>query len=169
VPEFHPDRILRALQDHGVRFVLIGGLAATIHGSPLVTTDVDITPERGRANLDRLSEALKELNARIRTDATPEGLVFDHDGESLAAANTWNLTTAAGDLDVTFVPAGTSGYTDLRRDAIEVDVLGLSILVASLADVIRSKEAAGRLKDLAALPTLRRMLEAEEDERRGGA
>ena len=82
-PEFRPDRILRVLEQHDVRFVLIGGLAATAHGSPQVTNDVDITPERSRENLHRLSAALKELGARIRTAAEPEGFPFDHDAESL--------------------------------------------------------------------------------------
>jgi hypothetical protein len=165
--ELDPRPILEALERHGVRYVVIGGLAATLHGSPLVTTDVDVTPDRARDNLDRLSAALKDLGARIRTDAAPEGLVFDHNGESLAAADIWNLTTTAGDLDITFVPAGTRGYADLRTGAVEIHVLGLTIPVASLADVVRSKEAAGREKDARSLPTLRRLLEAEEDERRG--
>jgi hypothetical protein len=163
---FDPERILKTLERHRVRYVLIGGLAATFHGSPLVTTDVDVTPERARDNLDRLSAALKDLDARIRTDAMEGGLAFDHGGESLGASNTWNLTTAAGDLDITFSPAGTDGYSDLRRGAREIDALGLSIPVASLADVIRSKEAAGREKDERSLPTLRRLLEAEENEGR---
>ena len=142
--------------------MVIGGLAATFHGSPLVTNDVDITPERTRENLDRLSAALKDLEARIRTDSAPEGLAFDHNGASLAAANIWNLTTSAGDFDITFVPAGTGGYSDLRVGAIDLDVLGLTIPVAALADMVRSKEAAGREKDARTLPTLRRMLDAEE-------
>jgi len=158
---YDPGRILTALARHGVRYVLIGGLAATFHGSPLVTTDVDVTPERARDNLDRLSAALTELEARIRMDAVPEGLPFDHTGESLGAADIWNLTTAAGDLDITFVPAGTNGYADLRRDVREIDALGVKVPVASLADIVRSKEAAGREKDARSLPTLRRLLEAE--------
>lgn len=162
---FEPRLILETLERHGVHYVLIGGLAATFYGSPLVTTDVDITPERGRANLKHLSEALKELNARIRTDAVPEGLPFDHDAESLAAADIWNLTSIAGDLDITFVPSGTTGYSDLRTGARDIGALGLTIPTASLADVVRSKEAAGREKDQRSLPTLRRLLEAEEDER----
>jgi len=158
---YDPGRILTALARHGVRYVLIGGLAATFHGSPLVTTDVDVTPERARDNLDRLSAALTELEARISMDAVPEGLPFDHTGESLGAADIWNLTTAAGDLDITFVPAGTNGYADLRRDVREIDALGVKVPVASLADIVRSKEAAGREKDARSLPTLRRLLEAE--------
>jgi hypothetical protein len=64
----------------------------------------------------------------------------------------WNLTTDAGDLDLRFVPAGTRGFEDLVRDAVRVDITGITLRVASLADVIRSKEAAGREKDRAALP-----------------
>ena len=71
--ELDPKTILEALDHHRVRYVLVGGLAATFHGSPLVTTDVDITPERARDNLERLSAALKDLGARIRTDAVRRG------------------------------------------------------------------------------------------------
>ena len=159
---FDPQRILETLNHHEVRYVLIGGLAATFQGSPLVTTDVDIMPERARDNLDRLSAALKDLDARVRTDAVPEGIPFDHDGESLGAADIWNLKTVAGDLDITFVPAGTNGYPDLRKDVREIEVMGVRVPVASLADIVRSKEAAGREKDQRSLPTLRRLLEAEE-------
>ena len=70
----------------------------------------------------------------------------------------WNLTTDAGDLDLSFVPAGTRGFDDLVRDSIRIDIAGTAMQVASLADVIRSKEAADREKDRAALPLLRRLL-----------
>ena len=76
-----------------------------------------------------------------------------------------NLTTRFGDLDLTFEPAGTHGYEDLCRDAIEIRVRGTRIVVAALADVIRSKEAAGREKDRLTLPTLRRLLARSEPER----
>jgi hypothetical protein len=155
---FAPDRLLATLAGHGVDFVVIGGLAATIHGSTLVTFDVDVTPRRSRDNLARLSEALTELGARIRDDAGGPGVLFNHDAASLADAQMWNLTTDAGDLDLTFAPAGTRGFQDLARDAVRVDIAGVTLLVASLADVIRSKEAAGREKDRAALPLLRKLL-----------
>jgi hypothetical protein len=165
-PEFRPDRILRVLREHEIEFVLIGGLAATAHGSPLVTRDVDITPSRSRDNLVRLSAALKELGARIRTSDVPDGIPFDHDAESLERIQVLNLVTEAGDLDVSFTPTGTAGFGDLHRGAILMRPFGIPTDVASLADVVRSKEAANRVKDQAALPTLRRLLEAEEDERR---
>lgn len=158
-PELAPERILGALAEHGVRYVLVGGFAAVIHGSPYVTTDVDVVPAVSEANLQRLSDALRALQARVWTQGEPEGVPFDHDGKSLAEARVWNLVTDAGRLDLTFVPSGTSGYEDLARDAVHLTVLGVETDVASLADVIRSKEAAGREKDRVVLPVLRRLLE----------
>ena len=151
-------RILEVLHRNKVAYILIGGLAAVYHGSPFPTEDADITPEMDRRNLDKLAAALRELNARIRTDSEPSGLPFRCDGEALAAAQTWNLTTDAGDLDVTFKPSGTRGYRDLRRDATQAQLYGVSVRIASLSDVIRSKQAANRPKDQRMLPTLREML-----------
>jgi hypothetical protein len=157
--EFRPQEILRVLEKHGVEYVVIGGIAATLHGSPHVTTDLDITPSRGRKNLERLSAALRELNARIRVEGEPGGFPFSHNWESLQRMDMLNLVTDEGDLDISFAPAGTRGYDDLRRDAVQIEVMGVRTTVASLADVVRSKEAAGRPKDLLTLPTLRRMLD----------
>lgn len=151
-------RLLAVLDRHQVRYVLIGGLAAVYHGSPFPTEDADITPATGADNLQRLSAALSELEARIRTESVPDGLRFAHDANSLAAASIWNLTTTAGDLDISFTPSGTAGYGDLTREAESVDLYGLVVRVASLADVIRSKQAANRPKDQRVLPTLRRIL-----------
>lgn len=155
---FEPEPLLRVLRRHGVDFILIGGLAAIFHGSPMLTHDCDITPARARENLGRLSSALTELDARVRARMLDEPLEFDHDADSLGAVQMWNLSTAHGGLDISFTPSGTTGYDDLRRDASEVTFRGLRLQVASLADVIRSKEAAGRDKDRRALPVLREIL-----------
>jgi len=159
--KFSPTEILEVLNKCRVRYLVIGGLAATIHGSPHVTFDVDVTPERSADNLAQLSLALTELEARVRTEGEPEGLKFDHNADSLGRADIWNLATNAGDLDITFVPSGTGGYDDLKRDAAKIEVLGVQLKVSSLADVVRSKEAADRPKDRLTLPTLRRLLEQE--------
>jgi len=156
---FDPEAILRALEQHGVDYVLIGGLAASLHGSPHVTTDVDITPARDWKNLERLSTALEEMDARIRTEGEPDGLAFDRSPERLSNSSILNLTTQHGDLDLTFVPSGTRGYDDLRRRAVEIQIHETRVVVAALGDVIRSKEAAGRDKDRLTLPTLRWLLE----------
>jgi hypothetical protein len=161
-PGFEPQRILDALSRHSVRYVLIGGFAAVIHGSPYVTTDVDVVPDTTRENLDRLSAALREMHARVWTSGEPGGFEFHHDGESLARANVCNLVTDHGRLDLTLRPSGTTGFEDLARDAVHLTILGADVDVASLADVVRSKEAAGREKDRLVLPVLRRILEEGE-------
>jgi hypothetical protein len=155
-----PLEILRVLEHHGVRYVLIGAAAARLAGAPVVTEGIDVTPATDRANLERLAAALQELDARLRSAADPDGVPFPVDAELLASADMWTLTTTAGDLDVCFTPSGTRGYSDLRREATRERLgRGLDVVVASLRDVIRSKEAAGRDKDLAQLPLLHRTLE----------
>ena len=91
---------------------------------------------------------------------------FAHDADSLAAVEVWKLTTWYGDLDIALTPAGTYGYEDLRREAIEVDLRGTKVLLASLADIVRSKGAAGRDKDRRALPVLRKLLAKQTRARR---
>lgn len=160
-PLLDPAPMLRALHDRGVRFVVIGGFASLFHGSAHVTFDLDITPERSSENLARLSDALRDIGARVRAEGLDEPLPFHHDAHSLGAVEVWNLRTPHGDLDISFCPSGTAGYDDLHRDALGTTVLGIEVEVASLADVIRSKEAAGRPKDQLTLPTLRRLLEEQ--------
>lgn len=156
---FQPAEILGALERHGVRYVVIGGLAATLHGSPVTTTDADICPARDRDNLGRLANALNELQARIRSADVPGGLLFACDAAFLSRIEVaLNLTTRFGDLDISIVPSGTNGFEDLNQEAVSISLMGHAVTVASLEDVIRSKEAANRPKDQAALPTLRLLL-----------
>jgi hypothetical protein len=161
VTEFDPDRLLQVLHRHEVRYVLIGGLAAALRGSATPTFDVDITPAAGATNLARLSAALTELGARIRVDGIPEGLPFSHDATSLAQMTTLNLITHFGDLDIAFDPLGVADYSQWENDATLVTVLGVPVQVASLDDIIRSKEAAGRDKDRLQLPILRALLQRQ--------
>jgi len=147
------------LDRHGVRYVLIGGLAAVLHGSPLPTLDVDICPSPEQPNLERLAAALQEMDARLRTPDTPEGVRFPCDAGFLGNMQLLNLVTRFGDLDLALRPSGTEGFSDLSRRAVAVNVRGLRVAVASLEDVIRSKEAANRPKDQRALPVLRQLQE----------
>jgi hypothetical protein len=163
-----PVRILAVLERHGVEYVLIGGVAANVHGYPLPTEDVDVTPASDAANLERLAGALREVGARLRVAGEPEGVPFSVDAAALGRAEIWTLVTDVGDLDVVVLPDGTQGYQDLRRDATREELAeGLTVQVASLADVIRSKEAAGRPKDRAQMPALRETLERRR-RREGG-
>ena len=164
-PMLQAEPIMEVLARHRVRFVVIGGVAAILHGSPFATRDADITPAMDRENLERLGGALRELQARLRTpDEGGAELPFDPVAEQLGRGQVWNLTTPLGDLDLCFLPAGTTGYDDLLRDADTMELGSVRVRVASLADVIRSKEAAGRKKDRQVLPTLRKLL-ARQDER----
>ncbi|MGH7745661.1 MAG: hypothetical protein ACREQ5_12865 [Candidatus Dormibacteria bacterium] len=126
-----------------------------------MTLDVDIVPRRTRANLDKLSAALREIDARVYV-TSDQALEFDHDARSLDAAAIWNLATRFGGLDITFVPSGTQGYSDLAHRAEALDLGGVTVRVAALEDIVRSKEAAGREKDNVVLPALRRLLELDE-------
>lgn len=165
MPDFVPEKIAEVLDRHGVACVYIGGFAAYLYGSNLLTTDVDIVPETSAENFARLSAALTELGAKVRAEGV-DPLPFSHDAGSLAAVHVWNLTTDYGDLDITVQPSGTQGYADLHGGSRSASLDGVTIELASLADIVRSKEAAGRDKDRRALPVLRELLARQIRERR---
>jgi hypothetical protein len=154
-----PERLIRTLAEHQVDYVLIGGLAAVLHGSPAMTNDADIVPSRGPSNLERLAAALRSLDARLRVVDDPDGIPFEPHPALLASMAMLNLTTAAGDLDIAFHPAALDDYDALVRASVRYRIAGHRIRVASLADIIRSKEAADRPKDRATLPLLHALAE----------
>jgi len=152
---FDPVEICAVLVEEGVDFVILGGFAAVIHGSSLPTEDIDLIPSREWENLERLARALKRLEAKIRTsgEAVPAPL----DAAFIKnMPHMLNLVTKYGDLDLTFTPAGLlKGYEEWRARARVAQLReGLSVVVASLDDIIASKVAANRPKDHRALPYL---------------
>jgi hypothetical protein len=166
---YRPGELLEVLERHNVRYIVIGGLAAELRGSPYITRDVDVTPSRDRANLGRLASALRELNAQLRVVGVDGPVEFPLDQHSFDWGTTWTFVTDHGYLDIAPLPDGTQGYEDLRRNATHERIAdGLEVQVASLADVIRSKEAAGREKDRAVLPVLRQVLERSHSIDRDG-
>lgn len=158
VAPFDPERLVRVLAKHHVRYVLIGALAARLQGFPRLTAGADITPDRSRDNLEHLAAALRELDARVYTESVPAGLPFECSADALSRALLWNLTTDAGRLDVAFVPSGTEGFADLSRDAVRFEVFGVELFAASLSDIVRSKVAADRPQDRQDVVVLREML-----------
>jgi predicted nucleotidyltransferase len=161
-PAFDPERALSVLNDHGVRYVVIGGIAAAAHGSPMLTSDLDVCYARDDSNLRALANALVALNARLR-DA-PQGLPFQLDHLTLRHGDHFTFVTDAGDLDVLATPAGTAGYDQLVSDASAIELGGnLEVRIASLDLLIRMKVAAGRPKDLFALETLRAIRDEAND------
>ncbi len=142
---YDPVRALSTLIEHGVSFVLIGGLAGRAHGSPTVTNDLDLCYDRSAENLARLAEALKVLSARLR--GAPEGLPFLLDSETLKRGDHFTFLTDAGPLDILGTPSGSSGFDELMRTASEMDFDGLKVWVAALDDLIEMKTSAGLPKD----------------------
>lgn len=150
---FDPAAIVETLDRHGVRYVLIGGVAARLHGSPILTEDVDVTPERSVENLGRLAAALAELDARPAAPGAPEGLAVPLDADTFSSP-VMSFVTTAGVVDVVLDAVGVGGHARLDREAVSYEVRGVRVRVASLDDVIRSKRAAARPKDRAHLETL---------------
>jgi len=146
--KFSAEEIFAALERHGVDYVAIGGIAANAHGSRRVTLDVDIVPKPEAPNYERLGAALDELDAPETAVDSDFRELDPRDSFDLARAAVLKLPTAAGDLDVVNSAIGGPPYEDLRERAIEVEVRGTRIRVASLDDLIAMKRAAGRPRDL---------------------
>ncbi len=159
---FDPLRAIRTLRANGVRFVLIGGFAGRLLGSPTVTNDLDICYARDQENLERLASALKELHATLR--GAPAGLPFRLDARTLAAGDHFTFSTDAGAMDILGTPSGSHGFDELSRASLGLDLDGLTVQVASLDDLIRMKLAARRPKDLIDVEVLGAL--REEIERR---
>lgn len=153
--------LLGALSDHGVRFVLVGGLAAQAYGATRVTKDADICPDWGAENLSRLATALTALNARLKIgEGSIETLALQIDARTIRGLEIGAWRTVAGDVDILLgIPADSlselARFEHLAPNATELLIDSLRILVASLDDIIRSKEAADRPKDREALRELR--------------
>lgn len=157
-PELSDDHVTAVCQiliDHGVEFVIIGGMAARLHNTGHATIDIDICPSTNDANLSNLTHALRELGAQLRVEGNPDGVPFDPHPDTLRQVTTMTLTTEYGPLDLCFAPAGfPDGYASLSEHASIIVVGAAGLPVASLDDVVTSKRAAGRPKDIVALPPL---------------
>lgn len=148
---FEPDRILRTLAEHGVRYVLVGGIAATLRGSPSMTYDIDVAPDLSPDNLDRLMAALRELGA-VRYTEPDEDVAPPRTDEMTARVE--QFASPIGYIDVLRELRAIGGYDRLIGHAELIEVAGTEVAVAALDDIIASKEAAGRPKDLSQLPAL---------------
>jgi hypothetical protein len=143
---FDAGAIIRVLQRHDVQFVLIGGIASQLRGSPTITQDLDICYARDKTNLERLAAALHQLNAKLR--GVKEDVPFRLDARALLNGDSFTFTTDFGAFDCLATPSGTGGYSDLKQAAEAIPVgSGRAVWVCSIDDLIRMKRAAGRAKD----------------------
>jgi hypothetical protein len=152
--------LLHALQRGEVEFVVIGGFAATLHGSARLTRDLDVVYGRSRENIARLARALESLQPYLR--GAPPGLPFRWDEPTIRMGLNFTLTTTSGPLDVLGEVAGGGGFDELAATSVEGEVFGMRVKVVDLATLIRLKRAAGRPKDFEAIAELEALLEERE-------
>ena len=154
------DKLLPALAQGGVEFILVGGVAGTIHGAARVTYDVHVVYARNSANFKRLIETLKPLAPYLR--GAPPGLPFEWDEKTIRNGLNFTLTTMLGDLDLLGEVAGGGGYRDLLPHTFEVEAFGVEFKCVDLLTLIKLKRAAGRPKDLESLAELQALLEEQK-------
>lgn len=152
--------LLRTLVQHDVRFIIVGGLAATVHGSARLTQAIDVVYDRSDDNITRVVDALSGLNPYLR--GAPPGLPFEWSTETLRRGLNFTLSTSAGAIDLLGeIPGGPTHY-ELVRHTIEIELFGTSCRCLDLPTLIRTKRAAGRPKDLEAIAELEILLEGAD-------
>ena len=159
---FDPIQILETLHAHGVKFVIIGGIAGRLWGSTSVTNDLDICYARDPDNLTALAATLVDLKAKLR--GVDRDLPFKTNAKTLKMGDSFTFTTRAGSFDILGNPAGSRGYDGLVRTATMMDIGSMKVAVASIDDLLLMKRAAGRPKDLIEVEVLAAL--REEIERR---
>lgn len=169
-PSLDVERVLEVLERHGVRYLLVGGVAGQLYGATRATYDLDVVARRERSNLDRAAAALRERGAFMRvgglSDAEARELPMILDGASLEAMEVSTWRTDAGDVDVLANLRNSSGerldFDELNNAAREVRVGRIVVRLAGLADIIEAKRFADRDKDRDALPELERIQDEDE-------
>ncbi len=144
--------LIEVLARGRVEFVIIGGVAATLHGSARTTLDLDIVYARTPDNIKRLVAALAPLSPYLR--GAPPGLPFSFDAATVGRGLNFTLDTTIGSLDLLGEAAGGGTFDRLLPVSQEVDLFGCPCRVVSLDALIRLKRSAGRPKDLEILAEL---------------
>ncbi|HZD05310.1 MAG TPA: hypothetical protein VE173_10340 [Longimicrobiales bacterium] len=152
--------LLGTLADEGVAFVIVGGLAATVHGSSRLTQDVDVVYDREQENLERLVRALAPYQPYLR--GAPPGLPFEWSAATLRNGLNFTLTTTLGDIDLLGEITGGGGYRELLGQTVSVELFGRTHRCLDLVALIRTKRAAGRPRDLEVIAELEALREERD-------
>ena len=152
--------LLPLLVQNEVDFIIVGGAAATAHGSARLTLDLDIVYRRDDVNLDRIVRALAPIQPYLR--GAPPGLPFEWSVQTLKKGLNFTLITTLGALDLFGEIPGGGGYDELEKQTIKIQVAGVECLCLSLERLIDVKRAAGRPKDLEAIAELLQILEEQQ-------
>jgi len=167
------DEIVGCLARAQVEYVIVGGVAGILQGSSLNTLDLDICYRRTPENIKRLVTALQPFRPHPR--GWPPDLPFAFDARTIQLGSNFTLDLNGEDLDLLGQMSAIGGYEEIIAQADEMTVAGCTVHVLSLEQLITTKEAAGRQKDLVALPILRAALAMKrqaasppQEPRRGG-
>jgi|CZKU01.1.fsa_nt_gi predicted nucleotidyltransferase len=152
------EKVLEALTQAGVEFIVVGGVSAVLQGVPVVTQDLDLCYRRTPENVRRLASALRSFHPKLR--GLPEGVPNVVDDRTFQMRTNFTLDLEGEDLDLLAEMSGIGGYDDVAPTVFEVEVEGRRVQVLPLERLIVTKRAAGRAKDLAVLPLLEATLEA---------
>ncbi len=153
------EKQVRLLGRFNVECVIVGGVAATLHGSEIPTTDLDVCHARNQPNLERLAKALQSVHARLRN--APEAIPFILDAETLRRGLNFTFTTDIGSLDLLGEVRGVGYYDDVLPGAVMYELFGYLFAVIEIDKLIVAKRTAGRAKDLIALPELEAIRERQ--------
>jgi hypothetical protein len=144
----------------GVDCVIVGGVAATLHGSEIPTTDIDVCYARTPQNVERLAAALQSVHAQLRN--APAGLPFILDAETLKRGLNFTFATDIGNLDLLGEVRGVGTYEEVATGSLTIELFGYQFKVIDIGKLIEAKRAAGRPKDLIVIPELEAIQEAQK-------
>lgn len=156
------EKIITVLTQFRVRFIVVGGAAATAHGSSRLTQDLDVVYQRSKENIANLVKALSPYKPYLR--GAPSGLPFIWDEETISKGLNFTLITSLGALDLLGEIIGGGSFEDLLKDSVKLELFGTECLVLNLRRLIEVKRAAGRIRDLEVIAELEALLEESKSD-----
>lgn len=153
----HLNRLIERLAGANVDFVIVGGFAGMLHGSTLVTRDLDVCVVLSSENVERLRETFRDLHPKHRL-TTQKFSFLDNPEPGVALKNLY-LETDLGPVDFLGEIKGIGSFERVRDASVEIDLFGHRCRVISIGGLIQAKEALGREKDMLAVKELRAIVE----------